>query len=156
MPITLNGTTGLAGNVTGNVAGNVTGAVTGNADTATTATKLSTATGLAPSYACRAWVRFDGTRDTTGATSTANTNRFIHASGNVATVLRQAVGIYVITFSIPMEDSGYCAVISQSDPTGLGAANVNQPLAATCSVSTGRVSPIGNLDAATVTFAVFR
>jgi len=88
--------------ITGNLVGNAT-----TATTATTATKLSTASGSAPSYACRAWVNFDGTRDTTGATSTANTNRFIRSSGNVTSVLRNAVGDYTITFTTAMSDANY-------------------------------------------------
>ena len=85
----------------------ITGNLTGNATTATTATKLSTASGSAPSYACRAWVNFDGTRDSSGAVSTANTNRLIRASGNVTSVLRNSVGDYTITFTTPMSDANY-------------------------------------------------
>ena len=81
--------------------------MTGNADTAT---KLSTTTGSAPAYACRAWVNFDGTRDTTGATSTANTNRLIRSSGNVASVLRTSQGNYTVNFTIPMSDANYSVV----------------------------------------------
>lgn len=90
---------------TSGITGNLTGNVTGNADTAT---KLSTTTGSAPAYACRAWVNFDGTRDTTGAVSTANTNRFIRASGNITSVLRTSIGSYIITISTPMNDANYC------------------------------------------------
>jgi hypothetical protein len=90
---------------TSGITGNLTGNVTGNADTAT---KFSTTTGSAPAYACRAWVHFDGTRDTTGAVSTANTNRLIRASGNVSSVLRNSVGNYTITFTIAMTDAFYC------------------------------------------------
>ena len=64
-------------------------------------------TGSAPSYACRAWVNFDGTRDTTGATSTANTNRLIRSSGNVASVLRNGTGDYTITFTTAMSNANY-------------------------------------------------
>jgi hypothetical protein len=96
-------TTGITGNFTGN---------------ATTATKLSTDTGSAPSYACRAWVNFDGTRDATGAASTANTNRFIRASGNVTSVLRTGVGNYRITFTTPMSNANYCVNISYGTIVG--------------------------------------
>ena len=89
---------------TSGITANLTGNVTGNADTAT---KLSTTTGSAPAYACRAWVNFDGTRDTTGAVSTANTNRLIRASGNVTSVLRNSVGDYTITFTTAMSDANY-------------------------------------------------
>jgi hypothetical protein len=86
-------TSGITGNLTGN---------------ATTATKFSTTTGSAPAYACRAWVNFDGTRDSSGATSTANTNRLIRASGNVTSVLRNANGNYTINFTTEMLDTNYC------------------------------------------------
>jgi hypothetical protein len=65
-------------------------------------------TGSAPIYGCRAWVNFDGTKDTTGATSTANTNRLIRGSGNVASVLRNATGDYTVTFTTAMPDANYC------------------------------------------------
>jgi hypothetical protein len=99
--IKVNGTTAATITTSG-----ITGNLTGNADTAT---KFSTTTGSAPAYACRAWVNFDGTRDSSGATSTANTNRFIRASGNVTSVLRNGTGDYTITFTTPMTDADYCA-----------------------------------------------
>ena len=58
-------------------------------------------------YSCRAWVSFDGTKDTTGATSTANTNRLIRGSGNVTSVLRNSAGNYTITFTTAMTDANY-------------------------------------------------
>lgn len=90
---------------TSGITGNLTGNVTGNADTAT---QFSTTTGSAPAYACRAWVNFDGTRDTTGAVSTANTNRLIRSSGNVTSVLRTSTGSFTITMTTPMVDAQYC------------------------------------------------
>jgi len=93
-------TSGITGNLTGNVTGNLTGNVTGNADTAT---KLSTTTGSAPSYACRAWVNFDGT-------GSIGVNQTIRASGNVASVLKNAAGDYTITFTTAMADANYSAV----------------------------------------------
>jgi hypothetical protein len=114
MPATINGTTGFGGNLSGNVTGNVAGNVTGNSDSAT---KLSTASGDAPSFACRAWVNFDGTKDTTGATSTANTNRLIRASGNVTSVLRNAAGDYTITFTTPMANANYAVNATGGDWT---------------------------------------
>lgn len=99
---------------TSGITGNLTGDVTGNADTAT---KLSTTTGSAPAYACRAWVNFDGTRDTTGAVSTANTNRLIRASGNVTSVLRNSVGEYTVNFTTPFEDVNY-SILLTSDTQG--------------------------------------
>jgi hypothetical protein len=74
---------------------------------------------LLPQFQCRAWVTFDGTRDTTGAASTANTNRLIRASGNVTSVLRNALGDYTITFTTAMPDANYCV----TGTCGTGAAN---------------------------------
>ena len=65
-----------------------------------------------PIYACRAWVKFDGSRDTTTAVSTANTNRLINASGNVTSVLRNAGGDYTITFTTALPSSSYCSLIT--------------------------------------------
>jgi hypothetical protein len=65
-----------------------------------------------PIYACRAWVNFDGTKDTTGAASTSNTNRLIRASGNVTSVLRNGTGDYTITFTTAMPDANYAAMLS--------------------------------------------
>lgn len=75
-------------------------------------------TGSAPIYGCRAWVNFDGTKDTTGATSTANTNRLIRASGNVTSVLRNAAGDYTITFTTAMPDANYAPVSMSSSASG--------------------------------------
>ena len=69
-------------------------------------------TGSAPIYGCRAWVNFDGTKDTTGATSTANTNRLINASGNVTSVLRNSTGNYTVTFTTAMPDVNYATQLS--------------------------------------------
>jgi len=71
--------------------------ITGNA---ATATKLSTASGSAPSYSARAWVNFDGT-------GTVGTNQTIRASANVASVFKNATGDYTITFTTALPDENY-------------------------------------------------
>jgi hypothetical protein len=110
MPATINGTSGFGGNLTGNV--------TGNADTSTTAGKFSTTSGDAPTYACRAWVNFDGTRNAadTGA-STNGANVLIRASGNVTSVLKNGTGDYTITFTTAMQDVNYAAMLSGGSQT---------------------------------------
>jgi hypothetical protein len=67
-------------------------------------------TTLYPSFVCRAWVNFDGTKDTTGTSSTSNTNRLIRGSGNVASVLRNGTGDYTITFTTAMPDINYTII----------------------------------------------
>jgi hypothetical protein len=114
--ITVAGVDQVVINNAGDVAATTfTGALVGNA---ATATKLSTATGTAPSFGARAWVSFSGTLDSTGAVSSANTNRFINGSGNVTNVLRQATGQYYIFFATPMPDAGYAFSISAHHLTG--------------------------------------
>jgi hypothetical protein len=134
--IKVNGST-AATLTTSGITANLTGNVTGNADTAT---KLSTTTGSAPAYACRAWVNFDGTRDTTGAVSTANTNRLIRASGNVTSVLRNAVGDYTITFTTAMSDANYS--LSGMSNSGFGASVGLAPNASYSSVTLKTTSQV--------------
>lgn len=64
-------------------------------------------TTLMPQFQCRAWVNFNGMRDTNDAASSANTNRLIRGSGNVASVQRIGVGGYLVTFSTAMPDTNY-------------------------------------------------
>jgi len=95
MPTTISGNTGVSQVQAGSI----------------TAADLDGAqTGSAPIYGCRAWVNFDGTKDTTGATSTSNTNRLILGSGNVTSVLRNATGDYTVTFTTAMPDANYMLV----------------------------------------------
>lgn len=122
--IKVNGST-AATLTTSGITANLTGNVTGNAGTAT---KLSTTTGSAPAYACRAWVNFDGTRDTTGAVSTANTNRLIRASGNVTSVLRNGTGDYTITFTTAMSDANYSIITGPTDDVRLAFSLVSQTI----------------------------
>jgi hypothetical protein len=94
-----------------------------------------------PIYACRAWVNFDGTKDTTGAVSTANTNRLIRASGNVASVLRNGAGDYTITFTTAMPDANYCATLgwTNTGPTTSYDGSASVYSAATVTASSVRV-----------------
>jgi len=76
---------GIVGSVTGNVAGN-----------ADSATKLSTASGSAPSYSARAWVNFDGT----GTVA-------IRASANVSSITDNGTGDYIVNFFTAMQDVNF-------------------------------------------------
>jgi hypothetical protein len=141
MPTTISGNTGVSQVQAGSI----------------TAADLDGAqTGSAPIYGCRAWVNFDGTKDTTGATSTANTNRLILGSGNVASVLRNALGNYTVTFTTAMPDANYAVTASCS-----GALNTNVNGVETGTLATGSVSLFlnnqsGALDLAAVSVAIFR
>jgi hypothetical protein len=75
------------------------------------------ASGAAPVFAVRCWITFDGTRDTTGALSTLNTNRQILANGNVSSVNRLSAGRYQVNFTTSLQDTFYCTTASLSDRT---------------------------------------
>jgi hypothetical protein len=96
------------------VATTFTGALVG---TASTATKLSTTTGTAPVYGVRAWVSFDGTKNTSGVADATNTNRLILGSGNVTNVLRTSTGNYTITFATAFLSAVYSVTYSTSAAT---------------------------------------
>lgn len=117
-------------------------------------------TGTAPVYAARAWVNFDGTKDTTGATSTANTNRLIRASGNVASVLRNGAGDYTITFSTSMPDANYSVTLSNDNTGGTdGWPQINvvgaAPTASAVRIGTGKYPGSGFTDRAYVHVVIF-
>lgn len=84
-------------------------ATIGEAQAGTSNTKLMTpqrtkdalnASGSAPTYACRAWVNFNGG-------GTIGANQTILANGNVASVFKNATGDYTITFSSALPDGNY-------------------------------------------------
>ena len=113
-----------------------------------TATAMNSS-GDAPVYACRAWVNFDGTKDTSGASSTANTNRLIRASGNVASVLRNGTGDYTITFTTDMPDSDYCVVSQGSRSSSQGAPRlINHVEGTTKTITSIRLSCEASTDGA--------
>lgn len=130
------------------------------ADANITAAKLDGAqSGSAPIYGCRAWVNFDGTKDTTGAASTANTNRLIRASGNVTSVKREAAGSYTVTFTTAMPDANYApSGLAGDPPTGTATlilfGNAN-PSTTELRVSVMNTSAQG-VDRGTVSVAVIR
>ena len=76
--------------------------VLGTSPTLTTPTfdsaSLSTISGTAPLYMCRAWVNFNGT------VATPST---IYGSGNVSSVTNSATGNYIINFTTAMPDINY-------------------------------------------------
>ncbi len=111
--------------------------------------------------AAKAWVNFDGTKDTTGATSTANTNRLIRGSYNVTSVLRNGTGDYTITLASSMGSANYAVVASHqlSNTRGDAATNHNYYIAANpATATTINIQAAGNssyYDMATVSVVVF-
>jgi hypothetical protein len=67
---------------------------------------VSTVSGTAPLYMCRAWVVFTGS---TGATL---------GSGNVSSVTRSSAGQYVVNFTTAMPDANYTAVSNVGNSAG--------------------------------------
>jgi hypothetical protein len=97
-----------------------------------------------PIYACRAWVNFDALRDSSGASNTSNTNRFIRASGNVSSVEKTATGVFTITFTTAMPDEHYAISgftnYNTSNVGGLVGQNSSfAPAAASCQIRVSRV-----------------
>lgn len=79
-------------------------------DASITAPKLNGAqTGTAPIFGVRAWVRFNGNKNSSGSVDSSNTNRQILASGNVSSVLKNSTGDYTVTFTVAMPSSNYVA-----------------------------------------------
>lgn len=142
MPTTISGNTGVSQVQAGSI----------------TAADLDGAqTGSAPIYGCRAWVNFDGTKDTTGAVSTANTARLIRASGNVTSVVRNGTGDYTVNFTTAMPDANY-AVVASCIPTGTTANKVAGATATGAgSVSIASEASNGSAsDDALISVAIFR
>jgi len=109
MPISINGTgtiTGISAGglpddciTTADIAGSAVTTAKVNAASITAAKLDGAQTGSAPIFGARAWCRFNGTTTGTNAPT---------AGGNVSTVARTGSGIYVITFTTPIDDANYC------------------------------------------------
>ena len=122
---------------------------------------VGNAPGAAPMFACRAWVNFDGTRDSTGAVSTANTARFIRASGNVSSVMRTGVGRYTINFAIPLPDGDYAVGFSGArdasvEGTAVGLSNDPAQSATNFGIRANTITNATAIDAPTIGISVFR
>lgn len=109
------------------------------------------ASGSAPIYACRAWVRFDGT----GTVA-------INASGNVSSITDNGAGDYTINFTTAMQDANYAA-IGTCNWDSVGGSAVDQNVKAddhtTTSVrirTTGKVNSTYFADNSEVSVAIFR
>jgi len=67
------------------------------------ALSLFNASGSAPVYACRAWVKFNGTTAT------------INGSGNVSSLTDGGVGRYIVNFTTAMPDALYTVALGVAD-----------------------------------------
>ena len=119
---------------------------------------LSTASGLAPSYSARAWVKFNGTGTVT-----------INASGNVSSITDNGTGDYTVNFSTAMPDANYSvSVAGQGVTTGslileyslfgtpTGGAQFVAPTASSYRFATWDTATSGLYDSAIITSSVFR
>jgi hypothetical protein len=85
-------------------------------NSAITAAKLDgNQSGSAPIFGVRAWVNFDATRDSSGATNALTTNRFIRSSGNVTSVKKDVNGKFFVTFTTAFANTNYTVVCSAGD-----------------------------------------
>ena len=79
------------------------------------ASLMTTPTGTAPSYLCRAWVNFNGT----GTVA-------IRASGNVSSITDNGTGVYKVNFTTAMVDANYCTTIANGDGVNFNVSNKNE------------------------------
>ncbi len=103
------------------------------------------ASGIAPIYACRAWVNFNGT----GTVA-------IRASGNVSSITDVGVGQYTINLTTAMSDANYCITGACRDSGAAQAGLISY--SADPTVNTIRISTIpqgGAVDNNTVCIAIF-
>jgi hypothetical protein len=66
---------------------------------ASNASLMTTPSGTAPNYMCRAWVNFNGTSTVA-----------IRASGNVTSITDNGTGDYTVNFTTAMSDANYAVV----------------------------------------------
>ena len=111
---------------------------------------LSSSPGIAPHYACRAWVQFNGT------------TMAVYGSGNVRSITERGVGDYIVNFSADMPDANYAVSVNCAGevPSGsLPYAAVKGSTGATASsvrIGTGYEGAPSGADMAKVFVAVFR
>ena len=168
MPITISGSTGIAG-VDGSastpaVQGTDTntgvyfgadtisfsegGALVGQFDSSANFQFNSGYGSVATAYGCRAWVNFNGT----GTVA-------IRASGNVTSITDSGTGQYTVNFTNSMPDANYSAVASLSHYAGvsrLTVINVDSPSTNSIGLISAYGDPWGHYDPTEVYLAIFR
>jgi hypothetical protein len=65
-------------------------------------------------------LKFDGTRDTTGAVTEFLTDRFIYSSYNISSVFKKKTGDYRIYFQTPFPTRDYVVTGTSSETLSLG------------------------------------
>jgi hypothetical protein len=90
-------------------------------------TQISNLSAITVPGVLRAWIKFDGTRDTSGAVNSNLTNRFIYSAFNIGRVQTVGVGDYRIFFNAPFPASNYVAVGTSSLATSEGKRTWLQP-----------------------------
>lgn len=118
-------------------------------DRARSAESLTTLVGNAPSYACRAWVNFNGT----GTVA-------IRASGNVSSITDNGVGDYTINFTTAMPDVNYAITSGVGGTAGVSQLRLEDAVTARTTSLFRVLAVTGNgasaADAAQVNIAIFR
>jgi hypothetical protein len=114
-------------------------------DSARLADSLSTVVGSAPSYACRAWVNFNG------AGTVA-----IRESGNVSSITDNGTGNYTVNFTNAMPDANF-SVVGMHGDVNAGSSSTRVVTYATGSVRISTlIGTTGAFDATLINVAVFR
>ena len=110
------------------------------------ASLMTTPTGTAPSYLCRAWVNFNGT----GTVA-------IRASGNVSSITDNGTGSYTVNFTIAISDANYCASVTvlNTVSSDYGCVAVGGVTAGALSVNTFQTNGT-TVDTSGVFVAIFR
>lgn len=83
-------------------------------------TLFNTLSGITVPGTAKAWLKFDGTRDTTGAVTAFLTDRFIYSSYNVGSVFKKKIGDYRIYFQTPFPSRDYIVTGTSSETQASG------------------------------------
>jgi hypothetical protein len=118
---------------------------------ASNASLMTTPSGTAPNYMCRAWVNFNGTSTVA-----------IRASGNVTSITDNGVGDYTANFTTAMSDANYAFNGTSQQGSGDSAPNGVVALKNAATITTSAVRfivgtpAVGALDRDYVFVSVFR
>jgi hypothetical protein len=88
---------------------------------------MPTPVGSAPIFGVRAWVTFDMNRNSSGGVDSLNTARYLYASGNVSTVVKNATGDFTVNFTTVMPDTYYTYAGSGLDDDTTGDIAIGRP-----------------------------